>query len=280
MILGSLKRTNIIITIYIFFNISGLNAQYLPDSSFHYKKTSVGTDIGIFYHTGLKLYSSPAKFSGKDWLITGSVLTATGLAFFADEDVREFWQRNQSSSASDILQIGAIYGNAGFAAALAGSVYIGGKLFKDPETAATGRMLIEGVFYAGLTNTIVKVVTGRSRPYEEQGPYFFKAFQFSEPHISFPSGHATMAFTLSTILSERFKNIFATVGLYALASTTFVERMYSDKHWLSDCILGAATGFFTGFSVVKSDRDCYVRNFSVIPYYEQRVFGLRAFYPM
>lgn len=141
-------------------------------------------------------------------------------------------------------------------------------------------MLIEGVFYAGLTNTIVKVVTGRSRPYEEQGPYFFKAFQFSEPHISFPSGHATMAFTLSTILSERINNIFATVGLYALASTTFVERMYSDKHWLSDCILGAATGFFTGYAVVKSDKDCYVRKFSVLPFYEQKVFGLSVFYPM
>lgn len=255
-------------------------SQTKQDTAFHYKNTSVGSDINIFYKTGLKLYSAPAHFSGKDWLITGSVLAATGLAFFADEDVREFWQRNQSNSASDLLQIGAIYGNAGFAAALAGSVYIGGKLFKDPETAATGRMLIEGVFYAGLTNTIVKVVTGRSRPYEEQGPYFFKAFQFSEPHISFPSGHATMAFTLSTILSERINNIFATVGLYALASTTFVERMYSDKHWLSDCILGAATGFFTGYAVVKSDKDCYERKFSVLPFYEQKVFGLSVFYPM
>lgn len=263
----------------ILFN-SELYSQTKQDTAFHYKNTSVGSDINVFYKTGLKIYSAPFHFSGKDWLVTGSVLAATGLAFLADDDVRNFWQRNQSNSASDFLQIGAIYGNAGFAAALAGSVYIGGKIFKDPETASTGRMLIEGVFYAGLTNTVVKVVTGRSRPYTDQGPYFFKAFQFSEPHISFPSGHATMAFSLSTILSERINNIFATIGLYALASTTFVERMYSDKHWLSDCILGAATGFFIGHAVVNFDRDISARKLSVLPFYEQKVFGLRVNYPM
>lgn len=65
-------------------------SQTKQDTAFHYKNTSVGSDINIFYKTGLKLYSAPAHFSGKDWLITGSVLAATGLAFFADEDVREF----------------------------------------------------------------------------------------------------------------------------------------------------------------------------------------------
>jgi len=269
------------ITIFIvLLFISDINAQSLPDSTFHYKNTSFGKDLSTFFHTGIKLYSSPARFTGKDWIITGSVLAATGLAFFADDDVRDFWLRNQSNSATDILNIMQIYGNVGFASALSVTVYVGGKIFKDPEIAATGRMLVEGVFYSGLTNTILKISTGRSRPYLNQGPYFFKPFQFTEPHISFPSGHVTMAFTLSSILSDRIDNIFASIGLYSLASATFIQRMYSDNHWLSDCILGAATGYFTGKAVVKFDMEGNSKKLSVLPFYEQRIFGLRVFYPM
>ena len=269
----------IFLILFLLISFSDVNSQTKSNSPFLYKSTSVGQDLNTFYKTGLKIYSSPASFSGKDWIITGSVLAATGLAIFTDESVRNFWQRNQSSTATDILQIGAIYGNVGFAAAVSGSVYIGGKIFKNPELAATGRMLIEGVFYSGLTNTVIKVVSGRSRPFTNQGPYFFEPFQISDPHNSFPSGHVTMAFTLSKILSNRIENIYASVLLYTLASTTVVQRMYSDKHWLSDCILGASIGYFTGAAVIKFDKEGNEKKLSVLPYYEQKSLGIRLFYP-
>lgn len=275
------KSIYVFLLSFTFLLNSELYSQIKQDTAFHYKNTSVGTDINVFYKTGLKIYSAPFHFTGKDWLVTGSVLAATGLAFLADEDIWEYFQRNQSNTAKDILQVGAIYGNIGFASALSFSAYLGGKIFRNPEFAATGRMLLEGVFYAGLTNTVLKVVTGRSRPYTDQGPHFFKAFQTSEPHISFPSGHVTMAFTLSSILSERIDNVYASVGLYTLAATTFIQRMYSDNHWFSDCVLGAAIGYFTGTAVVKFDRQVSSKKkLSVLPFYEQKVFGLRAFYPM
>ena len=278
--MNSFHKFHFILCFLVLLFISDIKTQPLPDSAFHFKNTSFGKDLSTFFHTGIKLYSSPARFTGKDWIITGSVLAATGLSFFADDDVREFWLRNQSNSATDILNIMQIYGNVGFASALSVSVYVGGKIFKDPEIAATGRMLVEGVFYSGLTNTILKISTGRSRPYLDQGPYFFKPFQFTEPHISFPSGHVTMAFTLSSILSDRIDNVFVSIGLYSLASATFIQRMYSDNHWLSDCILGAATGYFTGKAVVKFDMEDNSKKLSVLPFYEQRIFGLRVFYPM
>lgn len=274
------SKLQIILLMLMLALTSCVSSQSKRDSNYAYTNTSVDSDINIFFKTGLKLYSSPAKFTGRDWIVTGSVLTITGLAFFTDESVRNFWQRNQSNTAGDILQIGAIYGNVGFAAAVAGSVYIGGKIFSNPEVAATGRMLIEGVFYSGLTTTVLKIATGRSRPYTNQGPYFFKPFQTSEPHVSFPSGHVTMAFTLSRILSNRIDNVYASVVLYSLAATTFAQRMYSDKHWLSDCILGASIGYFTGSAVIKFDEGNSKKKLSVLPFYEQKTIGLNIFYPI
>ena len=54
-------------------------------------------------------------------------------------------------------------------------------------------MLLEGLFYAGLTTTIIKTVTGRSRPYTNDGTDNFTSifFKLETAYTSFPSGHVT-----------------------------------------------------------------------------------------
>lgn len=219
------------------------------------------------YHTGIKIVSAPFHFDEKDWIITGSVVSATALAYLIDEDSRSFWKRNQNKTLDGISKVGKAYGEVSYAAILSGSLYLGGKLFNSKDVSVTGRMLLEGLFYAGLTSTIIKTVSGRSRPYTNDGYNRVKLFQTETAYTSFPSGHVTVAFTLSSILSSRIDNVYATIGLYALASSTVMQRMYSDSHWFSDTVLAASIGYFIGKAVVKFDNDSNNNNISFTPYF-------------
>lgn len=255
----------IFVLILISSNTYGQNSELKKDTTI--QVPTITEDFLSGYHTGIKIVSAPFSFDQKDWIITGSVLSATALAYLIDEDSRSFWQRNHNSTLDNISKVGKAYGEVSYAAILSGSLYLGGKLFNNKDVSVTGRMLLEGLFFAGLTTTIIKSVTGRSRPYTNDGHNYFNFFQTETAYTSFPSGHVTVAFTLSSILSSRIDNDYATIGLYALAASTVMQRMYDDKHWLSDTVLAASIGYFIGKAVVKFDDDSINNNITVMPYF-------------
>lgn len=255
--------------ILIFFAFSGI---IIPQDGLSVKDSSSQVpsfeqDFLSGYNTGIQIVSSPFHFDEKDWIITGSVISATALAYLIDEDSRSFWKRNQNKTLDGISKVAKAYGEISYAAIFSGSVYLGGKIFEDKNVSITGRMLLEGLFYAGLTTTIIKTVSGRSRPYTNDGHNRFKFFQTETAYTSFPSGHTTVAFTLSSILSSRIDNVYVSIGLYALAASTVMQRMYSDSHWFSDALLGSSIGYFIGKAVVQFDDDSMKNDFTIFPYY-------------
>ncbi|HCY77129.1 MAG TPA: PA-phosphatase [Ignavibacteriales bacterium] len=235
-------------------------------------------DFESGYNTGIKIVTAPLSFDTKDWVITGAVLTTTTLAYLLDKSNREFWARNQSKSLDKITKVGEFYGEIKNAAIFSGTIYLGGKIIGSKEFSVTGRMLFEGLFFAGLTTTLIKSFSGRSRPYTNDGYNHFKLFQTNNDFTSFPSGHTTVAFTLSSILSNRINNTYVSIGLYALAATTVMQRMYSDNHWLSDTILGAGIGYFIGKAVVMFDDDADNTGIKVNPCFLPNGIGLNFAY--
>ncbi len=223
----------------------------------------VESDISSFYHTGLMIFSSPLSFDKNDWVIAGSVISTTAIAFVIDNKERTFWKMNQSKTLDNVSSVGHFYGGIQNAAIFGALLYVGGIVSDEPGIRKTGRNLGEALFYAGITTLSLKTIFGRSRPFTNDGPFHFKFFQTDFAHTSFPSGDITVAFTLSSVLARTIDNTYATVILYSLAGTTFIQRMYVDDHWLSDSILGAAIGYFIGNAVVnfeKSDPDSNMKN--------------------
>jgi membrane-associated phospholipid phosphatase len=68
--------------------------------------------------------------------------------------------------------------------------------------------------------------------------------------LSFPSGHASNAFALATVV-ERHYGWKAGLPMYALASTVAVSRVRGNRHHLSDVLAGATLGYAVGRSVVR-----------------------------
>ena len=226
-------------------------------------------DFSIFIDDGLNLATSPFNFTGTDWMTTGAMVIATGLAFTLDPKIKENVTHQRSTSFDNVTSYGEKYGSISYAGIFAGGMYLTGKIMGNKSLATTGRMLTESVLYSGFVVGVLKYTVGRARPYNNEGPADFFDYTFTENNVSFPSGHTATAFAISTVLSQRINNTFATIGLYGLASLTAYQRIYDDKHWFSDVFIGAAIGYFIGNSIVNSEEsrtsNDFLSNMTVMP---------------
>ncbi|MEO6603129.1 MAG: phosphatase PAP2 family protein [Polyangiaceae bacterium] len=111
-----------------------------------------------------------------------------------------------------------------------------------------------------ITNSIFKLA-GRARPsYRdcESDPYFDSLCHINDTS-SFPSGHTNFAFTAAglscahhlhlALYGNRAADILACTGTIALAGVTSGLRVFGDRHYVSDILLGAMIGFGVGYGV-------------------------------
>jgi hypothetical protein len=187
------------------------------------------------------------------WISAGA-LVATGMLIPADQEMRNLVLRNRHSD--EPAHLINEYGGLVIPAGIAGTLYLGGILAGSDEIRNTGRLTVEALLLSGLITTTLKSVLGRSRPFMEQGTWQFNWFETNDAMLSLPSGHTTVAFATSTVLASRIDRWWADIALYGLAAGTAWARMYKDKHWFSDTVLGGAIGYLSAKAVLKAaERD-------------------------
>ncbi len=59
-------------------------------------------------------------------------------------------------------------------------------------------------------------------------------------NASFPSSHAANAFAVAVLLARRWRR--ASAAFVLLATVVAASRLYLDRHWLSDVVVGAVLG--------------------------------------
>lgn len=124
----------------------------------------------------------------------------------------------------------------------------------------------DGAFIVGCgllsgVNGIIKWLVGRPRPYRMvgfEGVSGLDPLRFDPMHggisgligtrnLSFPSGHATLAFATAAglaILFPRNRWIF-----YAVATLTAIERVAEGAHWSSDAVAAAGLGIAIAYGL-------------------------------
>ena len=61
---------------------------------------------------------------------------------------------------------------------------------------------------------------------------------------SFPSGHVAMAFTGAELLRSEYGTIYGIAG-YVTATAVAVLRLYNNRHWFNDVLMGAGIGILS-----------------------------------
>lgn len=198
------------------------------------------------------LIKQPTKWNGGDWLTFGLVSASTFLMIkTADEPIRNGILKNQQYYNSIPIKIGNMWGDW-YPTVVIGSAFALHGLSNDnsPSKKIAFEIMQAGL-YTEIVTQIVKHSFGRARPYKELGSTAFKPFSFlGWDFTSFPAGHTTWAFSLSTVLSRNAKQTWLKALAYLPAALTFIARVYQDHHWTSDNFIGAALGYFVANWVV------------------------------
>lgn len=233
---------------------------------------------GYFTDTG-KMLASPVSWDGSDWLKAGLVVGATSGLFFADADIRDSAQRNQSSIGDKGAAVGNALGNPLYTLPPLGLFYLYGHLNDDPKARRASLLAVESLAISGAFTWTLKVTTQRPRPSTGEPPSTWNGPRLKMADYSFPSGHTTAAFSIASVLAEEYgNNPYVPPIAYGLATLTGLARIYDNKHWASDVFFGAAIGYFVGKAVVGYHKVQNSTAVKILPTVSQQGFGLLAEY--
>jgi membrane-associated phospholipid phosphatase len=195
-------------------------------------------------------------------IAAGTVLGAAALMFadrgITDEVARDAGVRDNRflhHAASDFDWLG----DPGTVIISAG-LYGVGRLAHQEHVAELGLRGAEALVLSAVATEAIKGIAGRARPYldDRDSDNFALGRGFTHAgYSSFPSGHATAAFAVATVVAEEgarwWPNRTWLVDplVYGGAAAVGWARVYGEKHWASDVLAGAGIGTLSGLVVVR-----------------------------
>jgi membrane-associated phospholipid phosphatase len=232
---------------FIGFFITALNSQAAGTDTIQYPELNK-TYIKSYWYDTKSFVVSPAKWKAKQWIEVGVIAGLEVLAYTQDEEIQKYFIEHQSTAADNFSKyVFEPFGR--LAPVLIGGLYLGGRLAKDNRLAGTSLTAAKAFIVSAVGAGIIKQITHRHRPYQDDIPDHAKwdgPFSSIE-YTSLPSGHATAAFSMATVYAMEYSStIWVPILSYTLATGTAVSRMYDNKHWASDVVIGSALGFVTG----------------------------------
>ena len=208
-----------------------------------------------FYEDTKHVLTSPFHWSQQS-LITFAILSAGTFGLMhADEDLQDWVQEHRNPTTDGICKWTDRYTKRTTGLTI-GGFYLGGMIFRSKKAKETALLSLESVALAeGITKGI-KYLVGRTRPFGNKGASHFDPLEFPPPSssLSFPSGHATTAFALSSVIAEQYGNLPLTLALYGWATVVALARVNNNAHFFSDVLWGGVIGTWVGKTIVRFNR--------------------------
>ncbi|MDQ7815678.1 MAG: phosphatase PAP2 family protein [Melioribacteraceae bacterium] len=238
----------------------------MPNSTI--KQTSISMIIFLFFFQNIiaqnnlnfrqfinetgNFIKQPANWEAKDWGLLGLTAASSLLIMQFEDHVRDEILIKRENYNSIPVEFGRIWGEPYNTALISGVNALSGIANNNYLNKKVAFEIIQSALYTGLVTQFLKIAFGKSRPYTGEGSSNFSPINFSgDDNWSFISGHTSLGFSLSTVLSENSKNEFMKFLYYVPAILTAYSRVYQDKHWVSDVFLGALLGYAIGKWTVK-----------------------------
>jgi membrane-associated phospholipid phosphatase len=213
-------------------------------------------DLTITLHDAVGFFAAPLSFDRTDIdrVIAGT--GAVGIVMAMDEPLNNLLVTYPPPEAmKGPLDWGEEWGRIRTMQLASLAVYAGGLALREDEVRVTGRLMGEALLLAGVPAITLQYTLGRSRPYSGKGAFDYNFFEWSDEYQSLPSGHATVAFAVSTVLAKRIDRWWVSVPLYASAGLTVLSMGWRNQHWPSDLVIGAALGYLAGSFVVQREEE-------------------------
>jgi hypothetical protein len=230
---------------------------------------SVGLSVPMMAHAQTETLPHVPLFTWEDAALAGGFVVGTVALrpvdeYFATHLQTKYAQQNRyfqevSTVVRTIAEPGAFI--------IGGSLYAVGRISKQRNMADLGLHGTESVIVASVFAGVLKDAFGRARPfvhpptdstgYNSSDWQFGRGLTKGDSYRSFPSGHSVAAFAAAAAVvnetSRWWPSMTWVIGpmMYGGAGLVGVSRMYNNKHWASDVMMGAAIGVFAGNKVVR-----------------------------
>ena len=218
--------------------------------------------------------TAPTRWKKEEWTnLAWASVAVVSVGALLDAPLRDEMRRQPRNNdfMLTVQRLGAEY-----SIGIIGGFYFAGSLYENDTALKVAQDgLSASIIASGLIVPTVKIIAGRSRPYENTGTSDFNTFNVSNFNSSFPSGHTTEAFVLASVISDHYEASWISYTTYSLATLVGVARIYNDAHFTSDVLAGAMIGNWVGHSVVTHNQTRRKGNLIFIPETRQDLIGIR-----
>jgi hypothetical protein len=209
--------------------------------------------VDSYEHTKSFLLS-PFYFEKQEYKDLAIVASITGISFIADKPINKIFadNKNHNNFINELTKISNYYGTAKGGIIISGGTLLTGFLTDNDEIIKTGMMFAEAAIFSVLITQSLKMLIGRERPdFTPNHLHFIGPNLSLDQFQSLPSGHATHVFAISTVASGITDNIYLKILFYFPAVLTSFSRIYQNRHWFSDVMLGSFIGYYTGKKILS-----------------------------
>jgi len=232
--LRSKLKIQYLLTVIFLFSFS---IQITAQNKYDFKQ--FGEETGDFF-------TAPFHWERNDFITLGFIAAATYGLMYADQPIKNEMAKINSNKKHWLMEFGRYWGEAIPTVAISGLLLIHGYAFNNNTTKKIGFEVGQSFLYSVTVTSGLKIIIGRARPYTGSDSFTFDAFAFKNTNWSLPSGHTTVAFSLSTVLAANTDSYVWKTAAFIPAVLTAFSRVYQNYHWTSDVFLGAVVGYFVG----------------------------------
>ena len=163
-------------------------------------------------------------------LVTGAL---TAVAFAWDDEGKKYFDQHPHP---DFGKLGSKLGGTIAVAGITVGAFSAGRMSSGDRPRAATYDLSQAIIVNQVWTQALKLAIRRERP-------------DASNRVSFPSGHASNAFTAATVIVRHYPRL--AVPGFGLATYISVSRMAANKHHFSDIVAGAGFGYGVGRLVTR-----------------------------
>ena len=197
---------------------------------------------------------SPAHWRGRDLARLAAVVGA-GLALaLADEGIRDGVLDRRTPGSGDVFSIVTKAGDGAYLGGFLAGLFAVGQVSGNDGLRKTAWLGVESYLASSVFSTVLKFAVGRARPGAGEGSGRFHPFTTRSTYTAMPSGHATSAWAVATVIADRTDSLLVDVACYGVAALASLSRIHEDRHWASVVLVGSALGYFTAKRICALNR--------------------------
>ncbi len=132
----------------------------------------------------------------------------------------------------------------------AGASFLWGHLTNNDRLRESGLLSGEAAINSTAVTFALRAIAGRERPLAGD-----RSGRFFRGGSSFPSEHATLAWSVASVLAHEYPGPLTKFFAYGLASAVTLTRVTSQQHFASDAFIGSALGWYIGRQVYRAHHD-------------------------